>query len=212
MPKIRVLLADDHTIVAGGLGSLLSGEFELVGTVHDGRALLDSAARLRPDVVVTDISMPLLNGLDAIRQLLEFSPESKVVVLTMHRETHLAVEAFRAGAYGYVLKVSPVEELIASIREAAQGRSYVTTLVSKDLITLLIEAGKGVSPKKMPLTERQREVLQLVAEGKTMKEIAGTLNISPRTVESHKHEIMQVLGVKTTAELVQYALRSNLIP
>ena len=211
MPRSRVLLADDHTIVAGGLRSLLADEFELVDTVHDGRALLDSAERLRPDVIVTDISMPLLNGLDAIRQLLERRPESKVVVLTMHRETHLAVEAFRAGAYGYVLKVSPVEELIAAVREAAEGRSYVTTLVSKDLITLLIEAGKGVSPKETPLTPRQREVLQLLAEGQTMKEIARTLNISPRTVESHKHEIMQVLGVKTTAELVQYALRSKLI-
>ena len=139
MPRTRILLAEDHTVVAEGLQALLKDSFELVGIVHDGRALLDAAETLRPDVIVTDISMPLLNGLDAIRQILLRRPDARIVVLTMHRETQLAADAFRAGVSGYLLKISPAEELINAIREVAQGRSYVTTLLAKDLITLLIE-------------------------------------------------------------------------
>src|ERR1017187_1687570 len=200
MPKIRVLLAEDHTVVAEGLQSLLKDSFDLVGMVHDGRALLDAAEKLRPDVIVTDISMPLLNGLDAVRQIRAGRPETRFIILTMHRDTHLAAEAFRAGVSGYLLKVSPVEELVKAIREVAQGRSYVTTLLAKDLINLLIEAGAAPREGGSPLTPRQREVLQLIAEGRTMKEVAGILNISPRTAESHKYDIMQALSVQTTAE------------
>jgi DNA-binding NarL/FixJ family response regulator len=207
----RVLLADDHAVVAQGLESLLKDSFELVGIVHDGRALVDAAETLRPDVVVADISMPLLNGLDAIRQIRERRPNSKVIILTMHAEPRLAVDAFRAGASGYMLKVSPVEELITAIHEVAQGRAYVTTLLSKDLITLLLEAGRHSGASDSPLTARQREVLQLIAEGRTMKEVASILNISPRTAESHKYEIIRALGVQTTAELIQYAMRIKLI-
>jgi DNA-binding NarL/FixJ family response regulator len=210
MAKIRVLLADDHAVVAQGLASLLKDTFELVGVVYDGRALLDAAETLRPDVIVTDISMPLLNGLDAIKQIRARRPHAKVIILTMHRETQLAVDAFRAGASGYLLKVSPAEELVTAIHQVAQGRAYVTTLLSKDLITLLLEAGNSPATDR-PLTARQREVLQLIAEGKTMKEVASFLNISPRTAESHKYEIMQVLGVRTTAELIQYAVRLKLV-
>jgi DNA-binding NarL/FixJ family response regulator len=211
MPRIRVLLAEDHTIVAEGLEALLKESFELVGIVHDGRALLEAAVDLRPDVIVTDISMPLLNGIDAIRQIRALRKDARLIVLTMHQDVQLAAAAFRAGASGYLLKVSPGEELILAIREVAQGRAYVTTLLAKDLISLLMEVG-GRTPEEGPtLTQRQREVLQLIAEGRTMKEAASILKISPRTVESHKYEIMQTLGVQTTAELVQYAVRMKLI-
>jgi DNA-binding NarL/FixJ family response regulator len=211
MPKPRVLLADDHVVVAQGLESLLKDTFDLVGIVHDGRALVEAAEKLRPDVVVADISMPLLNGLDAIRQIRARRPSTKVVILTMHPETQLAVDAFRAGASGYMLKVSPAEELITAIEQVAQGRAYVTTLLSKDLITLLLEAGTQARTSESPLTARQREVLQLVAEGRTMKQVASVLNISPRTVESHRYEIMRVLGVQTTAELTRCAIRMKLV-
>jgi DNA-binding NarL/FixJ family response regulator len=211
MPRTRVLLADDHVVVAQALETLLKESFELVGVVHDGRALIDAAERLRPDVIVTDISMPLLNGLDAIRQIRARRPDTKVVVLTMHQEIQLAEDAFRAGASGYLLKVSPGEELITAIGQVALGRAYVTTLLAKDLITLLLGAVRETSTADTPLTSRQREVLQLIAEGRTMKEVATALDISPRTAESHKYDIMQVLGVTTTAELVQYAVRIKLV-
>ncbi|MGA3235593.1 MAG: response regulator transcription factor [Bryobacteraceae bacterium] len=210
MPRTRVLLADDHTVVAQGLSALLADTFELAGVVNDGRALLAAVETVRPDVVVTDISMPLLNGLDALRQIHTRHPHVKVIILTMHRETQLAVDALRAGASGYLLKVSPGEELITAIEQVAMGRSYVTTLLAKDLIALLLEA-RGDSPGEIPLTPRQREVLQLVAEGRTMKEVASVLNISPRTAESHKYEIMHVLGLDTTAGLIQYAIRLKLV-
>ena len=211
MPRTRVLLADDHAVVAQGLEALLKESFELVGIVHDGRALVDAAETLRPDVIVTDISMPLLNGLDAIRQIRARRPDTKIIVLTMYQETQLAVDAFRAGASGYLLKVSPGEELITAIGQVALGRAYVTTLLAKDLITLLIEAAQKGSTGDTPLTPRQREVLQLIAEGHTMKEVASILHISPRTAESHKYEIMQTLGMETTAALIQYAVRSKLV-
>jgi DNA-binding NarL/FixJ family response regulator len=210
MPRTKVLLADDHAVVAQGLAALLEDTFELAGVVHDGHALLAAVETLRPDVVVTDISMPLLNGLDAVRQIRMSHPHVKIIILTMHRETQLAVDAFRAGATGYMLKVSPGEELITAIEQVAMGRAYVTTLLAKDLISLLMEAGSE-SPGESPLTPRQREVLQLVAEGRTMKEVASLLGISPRTAESHKYEIMKVLGVDTTAALIQYAVRLKLV-
>jgi len=211
MPKTRVLLAEDHTVVAEGLASLLKDSFELAGTVHDGRALLEAAEQLKPDVIVTDISMPLLNGLDAIRQIRALHPHARILVLTMHHDTHLAAEAFRAGVSGYLLKVSPGEELVRAIHEVAEGRSYVTSLLAKDLITLLIEAGAAPREDGSPLTPRQREVLQLIAEGRTMKEVAQVLHISPRTAESHKYGIMQALGATTTAELIQCAIRLKLV-
>jgi len=210
MPKIRVLLADDHTLVAEGLKSLLKDPFDLVGVVHDGRALLDAAESLRPDVIVTDISMPLLNGLDAVRQIRASRPETRIIILTMHRDTHLAADAFRAGVSGYLLKISPSEELVKAIREVAQGRSYVTTMLAKDLINLLMDTNPP-RENQSPLTPRQREVLQLIAEGRTMKEVAGVLKISPRTAESHKYDIMQALSVQTTAQLIQCAVRMKLV-
>jgi DNA-binding NarL/FixJ family response regulator len=211
MSKTRVLLADDHTIVAEGLRSLLEGEFEFVGTVGDGRALLDAARNLNPDVIVADISMPLLNGLDAARQLKRDGVTAKIVFLTMHAEAQLAAEAFRAGASGYVLKSSAGEELIAAIHEVAKGRAYVTPLITKDILSFLMGAARQGRQPAVKLTPRQREVLQLVAEGRTMKEVASILNISARTVESHKYDMMESLGVQTNAELVQYAIKIGLV-
>jgi DNA-binding NarL/FixJ family response regulator len=211
MPQTTVLLADDHAIVAEGLAALLKTTFSLVGIVRDGRALLAAASELKPDVIVADISMPLLNGLDAVRQIKADRPTTKIVILTMHADPELAVQAFRAGALGYVLKTSAGEELVTAIKEAAQGRVYVSSLIAKDLIDILIEARNLPTSEHATLTTRQREVLQLVAEGRTMKEVASILNISQRTAESHKYEIMRVLGVDTTAALVQYAIRNKLI-
>src|ERR1051325_11213993 len=198
---IKVVLADDHAVVAEGLAALLRDKFTLLRTVYDGRALVAAAAELNPDVVVTDIGMPLLNGLDAIRQIKSARPATKIIILTMHAEPDLAADAFRAGASGYVLKTSPAEELVEAVRQVAQGRAYLTSLIAKDLISVLLEA-KQEAPAGEKLTGRQREVLQLIAEGRTMKEVATLLNISPRTAESHKYEIMEVLGAQNTAELV----------
>ena len=211
MSKPRVLLADDHTIVAEGLRSLLEDEFEFVGAVSDGRALLDAAQKLKPDVIVADISMPLLNGLDAARQLKREGVTAKIVFLTMHAEAQLAAEAFRAGASGYLLKSSAGEELIAAIHEVIKGHAYVTPLITKDVLSFLMGAGRQPDQHAIKLTPRQREVLQLIAEGRTMKEVASILNISARTVESHKYEMMEALGVQTNAELVQYAIKIGLV-
>ena len=210
MSKTRVLLADDHAIVAEGLRSLLEDEFEFVGAVGDVRALLDASQRLKPDVIVAGISMPLLNGLDAARQLKRGGVAAKIVFLTMHAEAQLAAEAFRAGASGYLLKSSAGEELIAAIHEVVKGRAYVTPLITKDVLSFLMAARQPTQPA-VKLTPRQREVLQLIAEGRTMKEVASILNISARTVESHKYEMMEALGVQTNAELVQYAIKIGLV-
>ncbi|HKD08464.1 MAG TPA: response regulator transcription factor [Bryobacteraceae bacterium] len=206
----RVLLADDHKIVAQGIESLLRDSYDFVGTVNDGRALLDAAIRLKPDVVVTDISMPLLNGLDAVRQFKSSGVEAKVVFLTMHADAGLAAEAFRAGGSAFLLKESVGEELEQAISEILLGRAYLTPLIAKDMISVLIEA-KEAPRDESRLTPRQREVLQLIAEGKTLKEVAGILDISARTVETHKYEMMQALGAKTNAELIQHAIRLHLV-
>lgn len=203
-----VLLADDHAVVAQGLAALLKSAFQVVGVVHDGRSLIEAAQNLQPDVIVTDISMPGLNGIDAIRKLKELQPKSLIIVLTMHEDPQLAADAFRLGASGYLLKHSPGEELITAIQEVSHGRAYLSSQIAKGFINVLLESKSSPGGK---LTVRQREVLQLLAEGKTMKAIAAILHISPRTVESHKYEMMQILGVTTTAELVQRAVRMKLV-
>jgi DNA-binding NarL/FixJ family response regulator len=211
MPRASVLLADDHAIVAEGLASLLKDSFDVVGRVRDGRELIEAAKALKPAVIVTDISMPLLNWLDAVRHLRAEGVQSKVIILTQHQEAHFAVQAFRAGVSGYLLKQSAGEELATAILEVLQGRVYLTGLVTKDLISVLLAArNKGVAEESL-LSPRQREILQLIAEGKTAKEVAGILNISTRTVEGHKYEIMRILGVKTSAELVLHAIRLGLV-
>jgi DNA-binding NarL/FixJ family response regulator len=209
--KATVLLAEDHAIVAEGIRNLLEDEFELVGTVADGLALIKAAKQLRPDVIVADISIPLLNGLDAARQLRAEQVRSKIVFLTMHGEALLAKEAFRAGASAYLLKRSASKELIMAIREALRDRRYVTPLIAEDGITFLIEADRHSERSTASLTGRKREVLQLIAEGRVTKEIAATLNISTRTVEAHKYEMMRAFGVRTTAELVLHAIKLALV-
>lgn len=208
MKRTRVLIADDHKMFAQGLLGLLEDEFDLVGTVGDGQALVDAAEILRPDVIVVDISMPVLNGLDAVRRLRDQGNSAKVVFLTMHADDRLLAEAFRCGGVGYVLKQSAGEDLIFAIKQALNGNKYVTPLIASEWVQDL--AARIDQTKKLTLTPRQREVLQLVIEGCTMKEIATRLGISTRTAESHKYEMMEGLGVESTAELIQYALKLGL--
>ncbi len=210
MSQPRVLLADDHRIVTEGLKGLLEPEFELVGTVEDGRALLAAAEKLRPDVIVADISMPLLNGIDAVRQIKKAHQEIKVVFLTMHPDVTYAVSAFEAGASGYVLKHSAPTELVAAIRSALRGKTFVTPLLAGEFMQHSKERANHRDASSL-LTERQREILQLLAEGRSAKEIAAVLNISSRTVEFHKYRIMKDLGLKSAAELVHYAVRHGII-
>lgn len=208
MRRARVLLADDHMVVAQGLASLLLEEFELVGIVGDGQALLDTAQQLRPDVIVADMAMPVMDGLEALHRLKAARLDAKVIFLTMHADAQLATEALRAGASGYVLKHSAGEELITAIWAALQGRTYLTPLIAQDVITTLMAPEKQAT---VTLTPRQREVLRLIAEGRRMKEIAATLQLSTRTVETHKYDMMRALGVQSTAELVRYAIHLGLV-
>ena len=210
MKRPRVLLADDHKIVTEGLKGLLEPEFELVGTVEDGRALLAAAEKLRPDVIVADISMPLLNGIDSVRQIKKAHGEIKVVFLTMHPDVTYAVSAFEAGASGYVLKHSAPTELVTAIRSALNGKTYVTPLLADEFKQLTSEKTDQRDELTM-LTPRQREILQLLAEGHSAKKIATVLNISSRTVEFHKYRIMKDLGIKSAAELVHYAVRHGIV-
>lgn len=210
MTRPRILLADDHTLMVEALEHLLRADFEVVATVSDGRALLKAAAELKPQVVVIDIAMPLLNGLDAGEQLKELHPQIKVIYLTQNREPRTAAEAFRRKATGYVLKDSAASELVTAIREALHGRRYISPSIAQRMT----DADHGSEPhdaRLRDLSPREREVLQLLAEGKAMKEVAAILDISPRTVEFHKYRIMELLGLKTGAELVQYAIKHGLI-
>jgi len=191
-----------------GLQSLLEDDFDLVGAVADGEALVQAARRLNPDVIVVDISMPVMNGLDAVRQLKKDGATAKIIFLTMHADDRLLAEAFRCGGSGYVLKQSAGEELITGIGKVLAGQKYVTPLIATEWAEDLTKRVRGT--QKLTLTPRQREVLQLVTEGCTMKEIATRLGISTRTAESHKYEIMEGLGVETTAELIQYAVKLGL--
>ena len=209
MRRNSVLIADDHTIVAEGLVTLLTDhDFDVVGTVADGRMLLEAATRHRPDVIVTDLSMPELSGLEVLARLKAERIDSKVVVLTMHNNAELAVRAIRAGASGFLLKEAAGEELVTAIRQALQGRIYLTAAVTKDVIDGMAALRDRPGPD---LTSRQRDVLRLLLKGQRMKEIAANLQLSPRTVETHKYELMEVLGVHSTAELVKYALEHQLI-
>jgi DNA-binding NarL/FixJ family response regulator len=202
--RATVLIADDHPILVDGLVKLLAGPFDVVGTVADGRLLVEAARQLRPDVIVTDISMPGLSGLDALEQLKKLGIGSRVIVLTVHSEADIATTAVRAGASGFLLKHSAGEELVAAIHEVLNGRVYLTPAVTRDVLDGL-KTDSGVTA--VEITPRQREVLRLIVQGRRMKEIAVVLNLSTRTVETHKYEMMRVLGVQSTAELVRYALR-----
>jgi DNA-binding NarL/FixJ family response regulator len=210
MKRTRVLLADDHKIILDGLRSLLEPEFDIAAMVEDGRALVSTAQKLSPDVIVVDISMPLLNGIEAVSQIKKIDPHVKVVFLTMHPDVTYAIRAFEAGASGYVLKHSASSELITAIHEATRGRTYVTPMIAGELVQSYMEGARGRPEKTLPLTQRQREILQLLAEGRSAKEIASIMNISPRTVEFHKYSMMSKLNLKTSSALIQYAIKHGI--
>ena len=209
MAKPRVLLADDHALLVGAFETLLAGECEVVGKASDGRDLVAQTERLKPDVVVLDIAMPFLNGLEAARQIKQSQRGVKLVFVTMNEDPALAAEAFRAGASGYVLKRSAPSELTTAIREVFQGRSYVTSLVTEGMVGALLNASER-RPSNA-LTSRQREILQLLAEGNSMKQVGAILNLTRRTVAFHKYRMMQQLKLHTTAELIQYAVRNHIV-
>jgi two-component system, NarL family, response regulator NreC len=205
--KPRVILADDHVMVAEGLGRLISEVAELVARVTDGAQLVESGRRLRPDIIVSDITMPVMSGLDAMRQLKLDRIPAPFIFLTIHTDAHLAAEAMRAGARGYLLKQAAGEELLEAIRVVMAGHTYLTPLITSDVLWAVSQPGLATPA----LSPRQLDVLRLVAQGKRMKEIAVELGISVRTVEGHKSQLQQVLGVEGTAELVRFAIRRGVI-
>ncbi|MGB8985941.1 MAG: response regulator transcription factor [Candidatus Sulfotelmatobacter sp.] len=209
--RSRILIADDHTLVAELCKKLLEAEFDVVGTVSDGHALVRAAGELKPDVVVVDVAMPILNGLDAGRQLKEMLPVVKLIFLTMNPDIEIAAEAFRRGANGYLLKTCAAAELVLGVRDVLRGKSYLSPALSKDTINFLRNQDKQMVAEAERLTERQREVLQLLAEGKVMKEVSTILHMSTRTVAYHKYRMMEVLGAKSTAELVKYAIKHHIV-
>jgi DNA-binding NarL/FixJ family response regulator len=212
MKRWRLLLADDHDIVVEGLRRVLDQpDLEIAGVVNDGRSLLRAAQEIQPDIIIADITMPLLNGIDAARQLRKTNPDVKIIFLTMHPDVTFATEALTAGGTGYVLKSSAGSELVMAIREAAKGRTYVTKSIA-ELVKQGLSARSNTWRNPLDkLTSRQREVLQLLAEGRQAKEIAVKLHLSPRTVEFHKYRIMDELGLRTVAELSRYAARHRLV-
>jgi DNA-binding NarL/FixJ family response regulator len=211
--RAKVLLADDHRVLTDGLQHLIAPKYEIVGTVVDGRELIAMAEEKKPDVIITDLSMPLLNGLDALRLLRKNKIRSRFIILTMHTDVSVVIEAFRAGASAYILKHSAAEDVNNALEAVLRGRVYLSPALPTDVVTVLAEAARSplATEEGHKLTRRQREVLQLIAEGKTMKEVAGILGISTRTAESYKYDLMHSVGIRSSAELVQYAIRIGLI-
>jgi len=207
----RVLLADDHLLVAEALTSLLTPEFDLVGVVEDGHALVEAAGKLRPDVIVADVTMPRLNGIDALIQLRLGGDRVPFVFLTMHRDVTFARRALEAGASGFVLKHSASAELIVALRAALQGKTYLTPQLAGEVLEAMKKGPEQAADPIGSLTPRQREVLQLLAEGLSAKEIASSLSISTRTVEFHKYQMMEALDIHTNAELVHFAIKHGLV-
>jgi DNA-binding NarL/FixJ family response regulator len=207
----RILIADDHKLVAELCRTRLEAEFDVVGTVSDGRALVSAATELKPDVIVVDIGMPILNGLDAGRQVKKILPCVKLIYLTMTSDVDVAAEAFARGASGYLLKTCDSTEMMLAVRQALLGKTYLSSALSQEAIDCLRWENKQLFNDEERLTDRQREVLQLLAEGKVMKEISGILNMSTRTVAYHKYRMMEVLGAKSNAELVKFAIRNHMM-
>jgi DNA-binding NarL/FixJ family response regulator len=210
MKRTRILIADDHAMICAGFQKLLEPEHEVVGSVGDGRALLKAAAELKPDLVLLDVGMPLLNGLDAGRELKRLMPAVKLIFLTMNPDPDVAHEALRIGASGYLLKNSQQDELVQAVRNALRGLSYVTPPIERAIEENFQRDPKSLSRPKQ-LSDRQREILQMLAEGRSMKEIAFILQISLRTVRFHKYRVMEELGIRTNSELVQYAIKHSII-
>jgi DNA-binding NarL/FixJ family response regulator len=207
MKRKRILLADDHKFITEGLKSLLDPDYDVVGIVSDGKALVEEAARLQPDIIVADISMPRLNGIEAIRQVVEQNSQARIIVLTMHPDITYATRALEAGAAGYVLKHSAPQELIQAIEVSLVGKKFITERIKSELDATPHTRQDPVRK----LTRRQREVLQLLAEGNSAKQVGDILNISARTVEFHKYNIMEELGIHNSAELVQYAIKLGIV-
>jgi DNA-binding NarL/FixJ family response regulator len=207
----RVLIADDHNLVAELCKKLLETEFDVVGTASNGRDLVRIAGELRPDVIVLDVAMPVLNGLDAGKQVKEVLPAVKLVFLTMNPDVEVAAEAFRRGASGYLLKTCAAGELVVAVREVLRGKTFMSPALPRDTVDFLRRRDKKMVNEEERLTERQREVLQLLAEGKVMKEVSDILHMSTRTVAYHKYRMMEVLGAKSNAELVKYAIRNHIV-
>jgi DNA-binding NarL/FixJ family response regulator len=210
MKRPRVILADDHTLILDALKNMLEPEFEVVGMFADGRALMEGAPGLHPTVIVLDIAMPAMNGLNAGKRLKQAMPLVKLVYLTMNHDPDMAGEAFRLGASGYLLKNSAATELQNAIREVVRGGYYVTPLMTKGMEGSFVQNFK-LRKTITPLTLRQKEVLQLLAEGRSMKEVAFVLNVSPRTVAFHKYTMMEHLQIRSNAELIEYAMRSSIV-
>ena len=210
MYRSRILIADDHNLVAELCKNLLQPEFDVVGIACDGRSLVRMACRHRPDVIIVDIAMPLLNGLDAAQQVKQSQPAVKIIFLTMNSDPAIAVEGMRRSASGYVLKTSAVSELLFCVREVLKGNTYVSSRISKREIETLLSEAKELVDEAERLTERQREVLQLLAEGKSMKEVGSELQMTTRTVAFHKYRIMELLGAHNGADLVKYAVRHHM--
>ncbi len=212
MKRHRILLADDHVMVVQGLSLILNRpEFEILGSVTDGRALVRAAEELRPDVIVVDVSMPLMNGIEAVRQIREHDRKVKVVFLTMHPEVTYAREAMSAGASAYVLKSGAGDELVTAIEAVLGGNTYVTPSIADAVMKSVAGGGNESQRVREGLTPRQREILQLLAEGRSLKDIAALLHISPRTVEFHKYGVMEALGARTMADLVRYATKHGIV-
>jgi DNA-binding NarL/FixJ family response regulator len=211
MKRTSILLADDHTMICAALQKLLEPEYEVIGCVGDGRALVKTAVDLKPDLVLVDVGMPLLNGLDAGRELKKQTPKVKIIFLTMNPDPEVASEALRMGASGYLLKNSQGDELLQAIRNAVSGISYVTPQIRHAMEESFIRDPQSLNRPKH-LSDRQREVLQMLAEGRSMKEVAYILHISERTVRFHKYRIMDELGITTNSGLVQYAIKHSIIP
>jgi DNA-binding NarL/FixJ family response regulator len=209
--RSSILLADDHNLVAELCKRLLETEFDVVGVVSNGRALVRTAVELKPDLIVVDVAMPILNGLDAGQQVKEMLPAVKLVYLTMNPDVAVAAEAFERGASGYLLKTCAATEMVVAVREVLRGKSYISQGLSRDAIDCLRWQHKKLAEEDERLTHRQREVLQLLAEGKVMKEVGGILNMTSRTVAYHKYRMMEVLGAKSNAELVKYAVRNHIV-
>ena len=205
----KVILADDHVMVAEGLGRLLGDTADVVACVKSGQQLVDAAAQLRPDIVVSDVTMPGMSGLDAMRRLKADGSRARFIFLTIHPDASLAAEALRAGASGYLLKEAAGDELLEAIRAVMDGRTYLTPLIVNDVVAIVANPSGGPDHA---LTLRQREVLRLIAQGKRMKEIAAELNLSVRTVEDHKAQLLRALGLESTADLVKFAVRQGIVP
>jgi DNA-binding NarL/FixJ family response regulator len=208
-PGPRVLIADDHQLLADACKSMLEPEFHVIGIVTDGRALVKAALEQKPDIVLLDISMPLLNGLDAGEQIKQKLPNTKLVFMTMNLRPDIAADAFRRGASGYVLKQAAADELLSAMRKVLRGESYLSSLVARETVNYLLQNAKANKEKE--ITKRQSEILQLLAEGNSMKQVAAVLDLKPGTVAFHKYRMMETLGIKTNAELLEYAIKRQML-